>query len=128
METILDLILSSNVRNYTLSYLISVSISDSNVSIMNMHDSSTNDTQRLRGLAVACWTTDHYHRCSNLGVGISEGCFTGDFASLHLKVARPIYPTVCTKVAAKHQSSSSTNDTLGDKGLKGNPLYMFRCF
>jgi len=23
---------------------------------------------RLRGLAVASWTTDHYHPCSNLGV------------------------------------------------------------
>ena len=45
---------------------------------------------RLRGLAVACWTTDHYHPCSNLGVGISEGCFIFDFASLPLKVARPI--------------------------------------
>ena len=41
------------------------------------------DTEgRLRGLAVACWTTDHYHPCSNLGVGISEGCFIFDFASL----------------------------------------------
>ena len=38
---------------------------------------------RLRGLAVACWTTDHYN--------LSE-------------VARPIYPTVCTKVAVNHQS------------------------
>ena len=45
---------------------------------------------RLRGLAVACWTTDHYHPCSNLGVGISEGCFIFDFASLPLEVARPI--------------------------------------
>ena len=33
----------------------------------------------LRGLAVACWTTDHYHPCSNLGVGISEGCFVFHF-------------------------------------------------
>jgi len=41
----------------------------------------------LRGLAVACWTTDHYHPCSNLGVGISEGCFVFDFASLPLEVA-----------------------------------------
>ena len=41
-------------------------------------------------LAVACWTTDHYHPCSNLGVGISEGCFVFDFASLPLEVARPI--------------------------------------
>jgi len=43
---------------------------------------------RLRGLAVACSTTDHYHSCSNLGVGISEGCFISDFASLPLGVAR----------------------------------------
>ena len=45
---------------------------------------------RLRGLAVACWTTDHYDACSNLGVGISDGCFIFDFASLPLEVARPI--------------------------------------
>ena len=42
------------------------------------------------GLTVACWVTDHYHPCSNLGVGISEGCFIFDFASLPLEVARPI--------------------------------------
>ena len=51
---------------------------------------------RLRGLAVVCWTTDHYHTCSNPGVGISE-------------VARPIQPTLCTKVAVKHKSSSSSS-------------------
>ena len=45
---------------------------------------------RLRGLAVACWTTDHCHPCLNLSVGLSEGCFIFDFASLHLEVARPI--------------------------------------
>ena len=45
-------------------------------------------TWRLGGLAVARWTTDHYHPCSNLGVGISEGCFTTDFASLPLEVAQ----------------------------------------
>ena len=45
---------------------------------------------RLRGLAVACWTTVHYHPCSDLGVGISEGCYIFDFASLPLEVARPI--------------------------------------
>ena len=38
--------------------------------------------RRLRRLAVACWTTDHYHPCSNLGVGISKGCFIFHFASL----------------------------------------------
>jgi len=52
---------------------------------------------RLRRLAVACWTTDHYHPCSDLGVGISEGCFTFDFASLRLEVARLIRPTMRTK-------------------------------
>ena len=45
---------------------------------------------RLRGLAVASWTTDHYHPCSNPGVGISEGCFVFHFVSLPLEVARPI--------------------------------------
>ena len=45
---------------------------------------------RLRALPVACWTTDHYGPCSNLGVGISEGYFIFDFASLPLEVARPI--------------------------------------
>ena len=42
---------------------------------------------RLRGLAVACCTTDH--PCSN-PVGISEGCFVFHFVSLHLEVARLI--------------------------------------
>ena len=45
---------------------------------------------RLRGLAVACWTTDHYHPCSNPGVAISEGCFVFHFVSLPWEVARPI--------------------------------------
>ena len=45
---------------------------------------------RLRGLAVVCWTTDHYHPCSNPGVGISEGCFVFHFVSLPLEVTRPI--------------------------------------
>jgi len=40
--------------------------------------------------SVVCWITDYYHPCSNLGVGISEGCFIIDFASLPLEVARPI--------------------------------------
>jgi len=35
-------------------------------------------------------TTDHYHLSSNLAVGISEGCFIIDFASIALEVARPI--------------------------------------
>ena len=63
---------------------------------------------RLHGLAVACWTTDYYHPCSNPGVGISEGCFVLHFVSLHLEVAWPIQLTLCTKVAVKHQSSSSS--------------------
>ena len=45
---------------------------------------------RHRRLAVTCWITDHYHPCSNIAVGISEGCFIFDFAPLHLEVARPI--------------------------------------
>ena len=61
----------------------------------------------LLGLAVACWTTDHYHPCSNLGVRISEGCFIFDFASLPLEIARPI--KLATIVALKHQSSSSSS-------------------
>ena len=36
---------------------------------------------------ITCWTTDHYHPCSNPGVGISEGCFIFHFVSLHLEVA-----------------------------------------
>ena len=43
---------------------------------------------RLRGLGLACLITDYSHPCSNPGVGISEGCFIFDFASLHLEVAR----------------------------------------
>jgi len=69
----------------------------------NSYYCSTAGIGRLHGLAVACWTTDHYHLCSNLGVGISEGCFIFDFASLPLEVARPIWPTLRTKVAIKHQ-------------------------
>ena len=55
----------------------------------------------LHGLEVVHWTTDHYHPCSNLGMGISEGCFIFDFASLPLEVAWPILATMCTKVAVK---------------------------
>jgi len=44
------------------------------------------DRGRLCDLAVACWTTNDYHPCSNLGVGISEGCFIFDSASLPLEV------------------------------------------
>ena len=39
---------------------------------------------RFRGLTG--WITDHYHMSSNIGVGISEGCFSFDFASLALAV------------------------------------------
>ena len=45
---------------------------------------------RVKSLAVACWTTDPYHPCSNLGVGVSDGCFVFDFAALPSEVARPI--------------------------------------
>jgi len=36
----------------------------------------------LGSLAVACWTTDHYHPCSNLGVGLSIITFGGRSAHL----------------------------------------------
>ena len=65
---------------------------------------------RLRGLAEACLTIDHYHPCSNSGVGISEGCLIFHFVSLPLEVLRPIWPTLCTKVAVKHQTSSSSSE------------------
>jgi len=44
----------------------------------------------LCGLTIACWITDFYHPCSNLGMGKSEGCFIFDCASLPLEVAQPI--------------------------------------
>ena len=46
------------------------------------------------------WTTDHYHPSSNIGLGISEGCFIFHFGSLLLEAARPILPTTCAKVAS----------------------------
>ena len=58
---------------------------------------------RLRSLAVACWTTDH-----SLSP-VLESRRGHIFASLPLKVARPIQPTMCPKVAVKHQSSSSSS-------------------
>ena len=54
---------------------------------------------------VARWTIDHYYLSSNLGVDKNEWCFVFDFASLPLDATRPIWPTVCTNVAVKHQSS-----------------------
>ena len=36
-------------------------------------------------------------------------CFIFHFASLPSEVARPIQPTMCTKVVVKHQSSSSSS-------------------
>ena len=57
---------------------------------------------------LARWTTEHYYLSSNLGMGISEGCFIFYFASLPLEVAWAIQPTMCTKVAVKHQSSSQS--------------------
>ena len=68
-------------------------------------DSSETCLGRLRGLAVACWTTDHYHPCSNLGMGISEGCFT--LTSLHyLWRSLDPFSFPCTQ-AVKHQSSET---------------------
>ena len=47
---------------------------------------TTTTIGRLHGLAVECWSTDHYHPCSNLGVGISEGCFIFHHHRLLLKL------------------------------------------
>ena len=41
------------------------------------------------GLVVVYWTTDHYHLCSNLSMGISEDCFIFDFALLPLAFSLP---------------------------------------
>ena len=49
---------------------------------------------RLRGLAVACWTTDHYHPCSNTSVGISEGCFAFRFVFLPMEMVSKILDNV----------------------------------
>ena len=66
-----------------------VSVSNNNNN-NNKNNINNNFNGRLRGLAIACWITDHYHACSNPGVGISEGCFIFRFVSLPLEVARPI--------------------------------------
>jgi len=45
--------------------------------------------------------TDFNHLSSKLGMGMSEGCFIFDSGSEPLKVARPNFLTVCTKVVVK---------------------------
>ena len=62
---------------------------------------------RLRDLVGS--TLDHYHLSSNLGVGISEGCFVFEIVLLNFEVVRAIKPTMCTKRAVKHKSSSSSS-------------------
>ena len=99
--TMVFTVMGRNLPTLLLSLLIYV------VQINTLVHASVLMKGRLRGLAVACWTTDHYHLCSNPGVGISEGCFVFHFVSLPLEGARPIQPALCTKVAVKHQSSSS---------------------
>ena len=61
--------------------------------------------RRLRGLAVACWTTDHYHPCSNLGWAYLK--VVSSFTSPHY-LWRSLGPFSLPKVAVKHQSSSSS--------------------
>jgi len=56
---------------------------------------------------VARSITDHYYLSSNLGVGISEGCFISEFASLPKSIISSLY----RKVAVKHQSSSSSSSS-----------------
>ena len=64
----------------------------------------------IRGLAVACWTTDHYHPCSNLGVGISEGCFIFDKGGrktpiIIVIITTPLSHSVCVCVCVIYQPS-----------------------
>ena len=47
--------------------------------------------------------TDLQYMNSNPGLAMSERCFFYQFASLSREVARPIYNTMCTKVAVKQQ-------------------------
>ena len=81
-----DRVTYTGLNVFIMSHHDRVTYADLNVFIMSHHDGVIG---RLRGLAVACWTTDHYHPCSNPGVGISEGCFVFHFVSLPLEVARP---------------------------------------
>ncbi|KAK2162424.1 hypothetical protein LSH36_99g07034 [Paralvinella palmiformis] len=50
---------------------------------------------RLRGLAVACWTTDHCHPCLNLSVGLSEGLV---FLSFRSETKRALLPNEVTSL------------------------------
>ena len=74
---------------------------ETNHDIVHRHPSTSTTTSRQIPAStdsgasviqlVARWTTYHYHLSSDLGVGISEGCFIFDFASVPLDFARPIY-------------------------------------
>ena len=68
----------------------------------------------LRGLAVACWTTDHYP-CSNPGMGISEGCLSLRLITFRGRSAHLAY--LVHKSGRKHQSSSSSSPHLGQDNL-----------
>ena len=69
---------------------LSVVFYKSNIIISIVYQISMSLKDGDGGIAVACWTTDYYHPCSNVGVGISEGRFICDFAALRLELARPI--------------------------------------
>ena len=90
--TVVPFVVCSFLFKHKIIYLIKPfnRSSDENANIFVSDYSSKETEGHHRCLAVACWTTDHYHPCSNLGAGTSEGCFIFDVASLPLEVARPI--------------------------------------
>ena len=57
---------------------------------------------RLRGLTVACWITDHYHLCSNLGVGIRFISIGGRSAHLayHVHKSRRKTPIIISPLCS----------------------------
>ena len=60
---------SYNISCYADDVLVTSSTVTGLQRLINMADKYISSHGRFRGLAVACWTTDHYHPCSNLGVG-----------------------------------------------------------
>ena len=70
----------------------------------------------LRGLAVACWTTDHYHPCSNIGVGISEGCFVITLGGRSAHLAYPVHKGG-RKTSINHHFIQSVSEKLNKTWL-----------
>ena len=66
-------------------------LTDGNIYWVRLRDDCSNQSYMSETIKQSCGSVlNHRSPCSNLGVGLSEGCFIIDFASLPLKVARPI--------------------------------------